>query len=139
MAAETPFDQEMARDHLQRLIDKKPDIAREYTITDLLHKIDPSASIDALAEELILDVADDFIDSIVTFSAEVAKNRGSPTLTAEDVNFVIQSRFGTSATGGQMEIQKQPDYSPTDAHLKRMKAVQEAQQQHRVDFKNAPQ
>jgi transcription initiation factor TFIID subunit 12 len=67
------------RDPLHRLVDAKLDVARESTISDLLHKIDPSASIDPLAEELVLDIADDFIDSIVSLAAESARIRGSQT------------------------------------------------------------
>jgi transcription initiation factor TFIID subunit 12 len=115
------------RGPLRRLVDIKLDVAREYTISDLLHKIDPSASIDPLAEELVLDIADDFIDSIVSLAAESARIRGSPTLQADDVNYVIQRKFGSlgiaHATG---EIAHRPDFIPNEAHLKRLRAVQEA-------------
>ena len=133
---ESAFDQEMSRAHLPRLIDVKPDIAREYTIADLLHKIDPSATIDPLAEELILDMADDFIDSVVTLAADSAKNRGEGTLRADDVSYVIQRKFGESGLGGSKEVQRQPDFVPNEAHLKRMRAWKEAQSQQRqhVEF-----
>jgi transcription initiation factor TFIID subunit 12 len=124
---ESAFGQEMARAHIQRLIDVKPDIAREYTISDLLHKIDPSAALDPLAEELVLDIADDFIDSIVTLAADSAKIRGSPTLQAEDVNYVIQRKFGDAVLGRARDVQRQPEFIANDAHLKRLRAVQDAQ------------
>jgi transcription initiation factor TFIID subunit 12 len=115
------------RDPLHRLVDAKLDVAREYTISDLLHKIDPSASIDPLAEELALDIADDFIDSIVSLAAESARIRGSQTLQANDVNYVIQRKFGSlgiaHATG---EIAHRPDFVPNEAHMKRLRAVREA-------------
>lgn len=126
---DTPFEKEMSRAHLQHLIDKKPDIAREYTITDLLHKIDPSANLDAVAEDLILDVADDFIDTIVMMAAESAQNRKSKTLSAEDVSYVIERKFGDTSVGGKKEIQRQPDFIPNEAHQKRLRAIQKYSQQ----------
>jgi transcription initiation factor TFIID subunit TAF12 len=112
------------RDSLQRLVDMRLDIGREYTISDLLHKIDPSASIDPLAEELVLDIADDFIDSIVMLAAESARMRGSQVVQADDVNYVIHRKFGTS------EIPPRLDFIPNDTHLRRLKAVQDAAQGH---------
>jgi transcription initiation factor TFIID subunit 12 len=115
------------RDPLRRLVDVKLDVAREYTISDLLHKIDPSASIDPLAEELVLDIADDFIDSVVSLAAESARIRGSQTLQADDINYVIQRKFGSlgiaQPTG---EIAHRTDFVPNETHMKRLKAVQDA-------------
>lgn len=128
---DSAFEAEMSRSYLSRLMDVKPDITREYTITDLLRKIDPSATIDPLAEELILDMADDFIDEVVTLAADFAKNRNpsDQVLKAEDVNYVIQRKFGDIGLIGQKDMQRQPDFVPNEAHLKRMKAWREAQQQ----------
>ena len=120
----TPFEKEISRGHLQRLVEKDPDIAREYTIPDLLHKIDPSASLDPLAEELMLDVADDFIDTVVCLAAEVAKSRGGQSLQAEDISYVVQRKFG-DVLGSRRDVVKQHDFMPNEAHIKRQKAVLE--------------
>jgi hypothetical protein len=48
------------KDPLYRFVDMKLDVSREYTISDLLYTINPSA------KELVLDIVDDFIDSIVS-------------------------------------------------------------------------
>lgn len=137
---ETPFEKEISRTHFQNITDKKPDIAREYSIRDLLHKIDPSASLDPVAEELILDAADDFIDTIVNLAAECAKNRGSPVLQPDDISFVIKRKFGDSSISGRYDVQRQPDFIPNEAHLKRLKAIQEnaktAQQATHTDQKH---
>ncbi|KAK8888481.1 hypothetical protein M9Y10_039560 [Tritrichomonas musculus] len=136
----TPFENEISRVHLQNLIDKKPDIAREYSITDLLHKIDPSATLDPVAEDLILDAADDFIDSIVNLATECAKNRGSSVLQADDIRYVIRRKFGDSSISGKYDIQRQPDFIPNEVHLKRLKALQEhlkaTQQSNHTDQKH---
>lgn len=130
MEHDTSFGEEIESTHLQSLIDSKPDVSREYTMSELLHKIDPSASLDPLAEEFLLDIADDFIDSIVSLAAEAAKNRKSDTLQASDVNYVIQRKFGayTTDVGSMKELQLEPDFVPNQAHQKRMKAIKETLQ-----------
>ena len=116
---ETPLDAEMARVFNPQLIDVKPDIAREYTITDLLHKIDPSATIDPLAESLILDIADDFIDTIVKLSFDAAKMKNQNTLTADDVSFVISKKFGESTPGSSSYGARAPRSGiPADSYQK---------------------
>lgn len=125
----TAFESEMSRAHLQNLVDSKPDIAREYTISDLLHKIDPSVNIDALAEELMLDIADDFIDNIVTLSAEVARNRNSNVLQAEDVSFAVQRRFGKLLGEALGKESHPPTFVPNEIHQKRLDAIAAARSQ----------
>ncbi|EAY12278.1 transcription initiation factor TFIID subunit A, putative [Trichomonas vaginalis G3] len=120
----TPQDQEMARRYIPHLIDVKPDIAREYTITDLLHKIDPSASIDPLAESLILDIADDFIDTIVTLSADAAKLNNKQTLTAEDAHYTITSKFGDTSPGSSSYGSRtQRGCIPSENHTKILEMI----------------
>ena len=113
---DNPLDAEMARVFNPQLIDVKPDIAREYTITDLLHKIDPSATIDPLAESLILDIADDFIDTIVQLSFDAAKLKNTNTLTAEDVSYVISNKFGEP--GSSYGARAQRSGIPADSYQK---------------------
>jgi histone H3/H4 len=129
MLAESVFEQEMTRQHLETLADSKPDITREYTIPDLLRKVNPLASIDPLAEEFVLDMVDDFIDSIVLLAAQVAKNRGSATVQAEDVAFVLQRKFGDEGLGGAKDLKKCPEFVANEAHIRRLNAVLEAQKQ----------
>lgn len=125
---ETPQDQEMARTYIPNLIDVKPDIAREYTISDLLHKIDPSASIDPLAEALFLDIADDFIDSVVTISTELAKARGASTMTAEDVENCIRHKFGDTTPGSMSYTPSHKTFLDSDIHQKRLNQVHQAEE-----------
>jgi transcription initiation factor TFIID subunit TAF12 len=125
---ETPLDAEMARVFNPQLIDVKPDVAREYTITDLLHKIDPSATIDPLAENLILDIADDFIDTIVSLSAEAVRMRNSSTVTADDVNFCISNKIGgTSSRSSAYSGRAQRTGIPTETYQKIQEIVDKQQ------------
>ena len=120
---ETPLDAEMARVFNPQLIDVKPDVAREYTITDLLHKIDPSATIDPYAESLILDIADDFIDTIVNLSFDAARMRNSLTLTADDVEFTIKNKLGDSTPGSTYGARTQRAGIPAESYTKIMEHI----------------
>jgi len=122
---ETPNEQEMSRAYYPNLIDIKQDITREYTISDLLHKIDPSASIEPLAESLLLDIADDFIDTVVKLSSEYMKMRDPKTLTADDVRYCIDRKFGDTTPGStKYGFKTQRGFMPTEAHLKRLSAIE---------------
>ena len=83
---------------------------------------------------------DSFIDTIVNLAAECAKNRGSPVLQPDDISFVIKRKFGDSSISGRYDVQRQPDFIPNEAHLKRLKAIQEnaktAQQATHTDQKH---
>jgi transcription initiation factor TFIID subunit TAF12 len=125
------FDQDPSRSNLERPVHSQPGMDREYTISYLLHKIDPSASLHPLAEELVLDIADDFVDLIVNLAADSAKNRGSATVQAEDVDFVIRRKFGDETMNGSRDGQREPDFVANEAHQKRLKVVQKAQNQRR--------
>jgi histone H3/H4 len=109
-------------------MDSKPELSREYTVSDLLRKIDPSATIDPLAEEFVLDVVDDFIDSVVGLAADCARNRGGQAVQVEDVAYVLQRKFGEIGLGTPQGVQRPPDFIGNEAHLKRLKAVEEARQ-----------
>jgi histone H3/H4 len=110
------------------LIDSKSDMSQEYTVSDLLHKIDPSAEIDPLAEEFVLDVVDDFIDSAVGLAADCARNRGANSIQAEDIEYVLQRKFGELGLGTPQGMTRQPDFVGNEAHMRRLRAVEEARQ-----------
>ncbi len=46
---------------------------------------DAGRSVDAPAQHVLADIADDFVESVTVFAAELAKHRGSNVLTARDL------------------------------------------------------
>ncbi|KIP05581.1 hypothetical protein PHLGIDRAFT_74048 [Phlebiopsis gigantea 11061_1 CR5-6] len=62
------------------------------TIQDLVASIDPNVKIEAEVEDLLLDIADEFIDSVTNFGCRLAKHRGGDTLEVRD----LQLHLGTS-------------------------------------------
>lgn len=52
---------------------------------DLVREVDPNEQLDEEVEELLLQIADDFIESTVNASCQLAKHRQALTLDVTDV------------------------------------------------------
>ena len=63
-----------------QIIDKR-------ALKDLVKEVDPSEQLDEDVEELLLQVADDFIENVINNSCQLAKHRKSNILEAKDVQF----------------------------------------------------
>ncbi|KAF8205809.1 transcription initiation factor [Mycena galopus ATCC 62051] len=55
------------------------------TIHDLVASVDPNVKIEPEVEDLLLSIADEFIDSVTNFSCRLAKHRGGDTLEVRDL------------------------------------------------------
>ena len=68
-------------------------------IQDLVKSIDPSYTIDAEAEEQVLQLADDFLENVTRQSLLLAQHRGSKTLDVQDIQLVLAKHWGISVPG----------------------------------------
>ncbi|KAI0277385.1 transcription initiation factor TFIID subunit A-domain-containing protein [Russula aff. rugulosa BPL654] len=55
------------------------------SIQDLALSMDPNIKIEPEVEDLLLDIADEFIDSVTNFGCRLAKHRGGDTLEVRDL------------------------------------------------------
>ncbi|KAG8884400.1 Transcription initiation factor TFIID subunit 12 [Tulasnella sp. 331] len=75
------------------------DLQMRRTIKDLVASIDPNVKIDPDVEDILLQMADEFIDSVTNFSCRLAKHRGSDTLDVKDLQLHLERNHNIRIPG----------------------------------------
>ena len=68
-------------------------------LQELVNEIDPCEQLEDDVEEALLQMADDFIDSVVTSACQMAKHRNSKTLEVKDVQLVLEKDWNINIPG----------------------------------------
>lgn len=58
-------------------------------ITELVREVDPTEQLEEEVEEMLLSIADDFIESTVNAACRLAKHRGARSLDVKDVQMYL--------------------------------------------------
>ncbi|KAL8821705.1 MAG: hypothetical protein Q9223_000279 [Gallowayella weberi] len=84
-------------------------------------------SLTAAAEETLLDVADDFVDQVITAACKLAKLRASQTLELRDIQLVLERNYNIRIPGyASDELRTVKKVQPTPAWTQKLAAVQAA-------------
>ncbi|KAI0254146.1 transcription initiation factor TFIID subunit A-domain-containing protein [Lactifluus subvellereus] len=75
------------------------DASMRRSIQDLALSIDPSVKIEPEVEDLLLDIADEFIDSVTNFGCRLAKHRGGDTLEVRDLQLHLERNHNIRIPG----------------------------------------
>ena len=100
-------------------------------LQELVREVDPHEQLDEDVEELLLQIADDFIEQTVVASCALAKHRKSPNVDVRDVQLVLEKNFnmwipgvgGTSATDDLHSVRAMGKRPTSEAHKARMALI----------------
>ena len=94
-------------------------------LQELVQEVDPNEQLEEEVEEMLLSIADDFIESLVSTSAMFAKHRKSSTLDVKDVQLALEKNWKIWIPGfGSDEQHRHHKKSfSTEAHKQRMALI----------------
>ncbi|KAF7311412.1 Transcription initiation factor TFIID subunit 12 [Mycena kentingensis (nom. inval.)] len=75
------------------------DMSMRRTIHDLVASVDPNVKIEPEVEDLLLNIADEFIDSVTNFACRLAKHRGGETLEVRDLQLHLERNHNIRIPG----------------------------------------
>nr|CAG4636646.1 EOG090X0HZC [Eubosmina coregoni]SVE70163.1 EOG090X0HZC [Eubosmina coregoni] len=98
-------------------------------LQDLVREVDPNEQLDEEVEELLLQIADDFIESTVNSACQLAKHRagqgvGPKALDVTDVQMHLERQWNMWIPGfGTDELRPYKRAPITEAHRQRMALI----------------
>jgi len=97
-------------------------------LADLVKEVDPLEQLDEDVEELLMQIADDFIDNVVTASCQIAKHRKSNVVEVKDVQLHLEHNWNMWVPGfGADELRPYKKAAPSEAHKQRVALIKKVQ------------
>ncbi|XAR64662.1 hypothetical protein NMG60_11008426 [Bertholletia excelsa] len=99
-------------------------ILSKRSIQELVAQIDPSERLEPEVEDILVDIADEYVESITTFGCSLAKHRKSNTLEAKDILVHLERNWNMTLPGfGGDEIKCYRKPFTSDIHKERLAAI----------------
>ncbi|URD85844.1 Transcription initiation factor TFIID subunit A [Musa troglodytarum] len=89
--------------------------------------IDPSEKLDSEVEDVLVEIAEDFVESVATFACSLAKHRKSTTLEAKDILLHVERNWNMTLPGyGGDEIKCYKKQFTNDIHKERLAVIRKS-------------
>lgn len=108
--------------HQQSVDDDK--ILSKRRLNELVKEIDPNEQLDDDVEDMLMQIADDFIENIVGAGCDLAKHRNGTVLEVKDLKLHLENRWNITVPGyctDEIRSFKKP--SVTEAHKQRLALI----------------
>ena len=103
-----------------QILDKK-------RLQELVREVDPNEQLDEDVEDLLLHIADDFIEQTVTAACALAKHRKANSVDVKDVQMVLERNWNMWIPGfGTEDVRPYKRSATTEAHKARMALIRKA-------------
>lgn len=102
-------------------------VLNKQRISELVREVDPNEQLDEDVEEMLLAIADDFIESTVNAACRLAKHRGARSLDVKDVQMYLERNWHMWIPGfGTDELRPYKRSQTTEAHKQRLALIRKA-------------
>ncbi|XP_071518160.1 uncharacterized protein Taf12 [Panulirus ornatus] len=102
-------------------------VLNKQRITELVREVDPNEQLEEEVEEMLLSIADDFIESTVNAACRLAKHRGARSLDVKDVQMYLERNWHMWLPGfGTDELRPYKRAPTTEAHKQRLALIRKA-------------
>ncbi|CAD0204737.1 unnamed protein product [Chrysodeixis includens] len=93
-------------------------------LQELVREVDPTVQLDEEVEEMLLQLADDFIDTALNAACAMAKHRHAPSVELRDVQMHLERQWNMWIPGfGNDELRPYKRAAVTEAHRQRMALI----------------
>ncbi|KAI3687764.1 hypothetical protein L1987_81467 [Smallanthus sonchifolius] len=102
-------------------------IISKRSIQEIVSQTDPAERLDPEVEDILVDIADDFVESVTTFACSLAKHRKSNTLESKDILLHLERNWNMSLpgfSGDEIKCYKKP--FGNDVHRERLAAIKKS-------------
>nr|CAD1818070.1 unnamed protein product [Ananas comosus var. bracteatus] len=102
-------------------------ILSKRSIRELVSQIDPSEKLDAEVEDVLIEIAEDFIESTTMFACSLAKHRKSNMLEVKDILLYVERNWNMTLPGfGGDEIKCYKKQITNDFHKERLAVIKKS-------------